>query len=93
MNLLSLIYVVSVQPFESRFLNNLNVINEAIGLLVAYHMLPLQDLYYSPGMHHEIGEFIVYTFYLSGIVNITLTLGVAIKDAIRKIRQMVFKCK
>lgn len=41
LNLVSVIYTITVRPFESSLLNNLNIANEVIGLLATYLLLPL----------------------------------------------------
>ena len=43
LNLLSVIFAVTVRPYETRLLNNLNLFNEVTGLLVSYVMLGLQN--------------------------------------------------
>ena len=40
LNLTSLTFLATVQPFESNFINRLNIVNELIGLLCAYFLLP-----------------------------------------------------
>ena len=47
-NLVSVIFVIAVRPFELRLLHYLNVFNEVIGLLVSYILLTLQDMSYDP---------------------------------------------
>jgi len=43
LNLISVIFSVTVRPYETRLLNNLNLFNEVTGLLVSYVMLGLQN--------------------------------------------------
>ena len=41
--LISVIFVATVRPYETRLLNNLNLFNEVTGLLVSYVILILQN--------------------------------------------------
>jgi len=43
LTLISLIFVATVRPFETRLLNNLNLFNQVISLLVSYVLLVLQN--------------------------------------------------
>ena len=54
LNFISLICVVVVRPFDTNFLNFLNIFNESMGLIAAYLMLPLQNMEYSPEHRYEI---------------------------------------
>ena len=53
--LISLIFVATVRPYETRLLNNLNLFNEVISLLVSYVLLTLQNIGYDPEQLYEIG--------------------------------------
>ena len=44
LTLISLIFIATVRPYETRLLNNLNIFNEVTGLLVAYVILVLQNM-------------------------------------------------
>ena len=48
LTLISVIFVATVRPYETRLLNNLNLFNEVISLLVAYVLLVLQNMAYDP---------------------------------------------
>ena len=66
-----------MKPYQKAELNFLNIFNEFIGLILSYHILPLQDLYYNPDDHSQIGEIVVYICYISGAVNVTIIFGLA----------------
>ena len=76
LNLFSVMYVLSVRPFESRLLHFLNLFNEVISLLASYIMLPLQNMEYDPEEHYEMAYFTIYIFYASGVINLIVILGV-----------------
>ena len=44
LNVIAIIFVVVVRPYETRLLNNLNLFNEVTGLLVSYVLLVLQNM-------------------------------------------------
>ena len=54
-NLIAIIYVVAVKPYDSRLLNNLNIFNEVTGLLVSYVILILQNMSQDPEQLNVIG--------------------------------------
>ena len=72
-----------VRPYEKAELNLLNIFNEFVGLMVSYVILPLQDNYYDPDSHAEIGKVAIYIFYLCGATNVTIIFGLAAYDIYR----------
>ena len=54
-NLIAIIFVVAVKPYETRLLNNQNIFNEVTGLLVSYVILILQNMSQDPEQLNEIG--------------------------------------
>ena len=92
LNFLSVTYVVTVRPFESRLLNFLNLINEVIGLLASYMILPLQNMEYDPEVHYEMAYYTIYIFYASGAINLIVILGVAALETIALIKKLYRNC-
>eukprot|EP00353_Schmidingerella_taraikaensis_P002382 CAMPEP_0185597776 /NCGR_PEP_ID=MMETSP0434-20130131/81580_1 /TAXON_ID=626734 ORGANISM="Favella taraikaensis, Strain Fe Narragansett Bay" /NCGR_SAMPLE_ID=MMETSP0434 /ASSEMBLY_ACC=CAM_ASM_000379 /LENGTH=105 /DNA_ID=CAMNT_0028226589 /DNA_START=1109 /DNA_END=1426 /DNA_ORIENTATION=- len=80
LNFISLTYQIAVRPYEKSGLNFLNIFNELIGLLASYFLLPLQDYEYDPDQHYEMGFFVVYIFYFSGITNVAIIIGLGLID-------------
>ena len=54
-NLIAIIFVVAVKPYETRLLNNQNIFNEVTGLLVSYVILILQNMSQDPEQLNVIG--------------------------------------
>ena len=92
LNFLSVTYVVTVRPFESRLLNFLNLINEMIGLLASYMILPLQNMEYDPEVHYEMAYYTIYIFYASGAINLTVILYVSALETIALIKKLYRNC-
>ena len=59
LNFVSLTYIIVVRPFVTEHLNVLNGFNETFGLLIAYLLLPMQDLRMDPEQRYELGEAMV----------------------------------
>lgn len=59
LNFVSLTYIIVVRPFVTKHLNVLNGFNETFGLLIAYLLLPMQDLRMDPEQRYELGEALV----------------------------------
>lgn len=45
-NLLSLVYLIEVMPFEMKTRNNMNILNESVGLVVSYFVASINDTRY-----------------------------------------------
>ena len=83
LNFVSLSYQLVVRPYDKPELNFLNIFNELIGLIVSYIILQMQDKYYDPDSHYEIGEYCVYVFYVSGATNTVIIFSLAGIDFFR----------
>ena len=76
-----------VKPFENRELNITNGLNETVGLIVAYLLLPMQDLRIDPETRYdEVGQAIVLVLHSSAILNLLVILCRSVYDAQRNLR-------
>lgn len=89
-----------MNPFKQTRLNFLNVFNEAGGLIICYLLLPLQDVSYDPEERDTIGDFSYYCFFISGVINVTVIIGLGVLDFYKeqrikyKMRKGIYKhCK
>ena len=87
LNFVSFCYMVIVKPFEHTHLNVLNIVNELIGLLAAYWLLPLQDLEYGADTYYMMGFFTVYTFEAAAVIDIMIILVISTRDLHRLVKR------
>ena len=88
LNLTSLTFIATVQPFQIDLLNRLNIFNELIGLLCAYFLLPFQDRRADPVELYSHGEFIVYILYACAAINALVTFHSIVKLSSLKLKQL-----
>lgn len=91
-SLLQLAYLFYVKPFESKFHDRLNKINEFIMLLVVYHVICVavfQDSSFEAG--YIIGLFIVKLIWTSWLVNGLVVVYLVVAEIYKKLRRVYLK--
>ena len=88
-NLLSLMFLVVIMPYELRANNYLNIFNESISLLVSYFIATIVDV---KNVEYQvtIGEFINKTIYFSWTCNILVIAYFIIKEVYEKLRKKYY---
>jgi len=75
-------------PFENSLMNYVGLFNETVALFISYLIAQINDLRYDPPTTVIIGNTIVYTIYLSWLVNGLVVLGVATSEVHGKLRKL-----
>ena len=88
LNFSSLAFAVLVQPYETKLMNALSIINELFGLLIAYFILPLQRSEYEPDSRYEMAYFAIYTMYVSAGINLAIMILVTISSLFNTIKKL-----
>jgi len=84
MNLLAVIFILAVEPFENPLMNKIGLFNEVVALVISYLIAQINDLRYDPESAAQIGNILVYLIYGSWAVNGFVILGVATKEMYEK---------
>ena len=85
-NLLSVIYVTSVMPYDQASKNFVTIFNETFCLLSAYFILALQDLRFDPEKQWSIGEAVIHILYTAAVMNGLVIVVKILREVIVKIR-------
>ena len=89
-NLLSLVFLVVIKPYELRANNYLNIFNESISLLVSYFIASIVDVR-NVENQVTIGEYINRTIYFSWSCNICVIVYFIIKEVYGKLRKKYYR--
>ena len=85
-NLLSVIFITTVMPYDQASKNLLTMFNETFCLLSAYFILALQDLRFDPEKQWSIGEAVIHILYTVAVMNGLVIVVKILRVVIVKIR-------
>lgn len=75
-------YLVKVQPFDTRLDNAIEIMNELLVTFVAYSAITFTDVTYNPELKYNIGWVVLLTISVICVVNFILNLIQVVKKLI-----------
>jgi len=84
---LDLIYTGQVQPFASKFLNRMEMINNVFILLCSYYLFLFTEFVPSPEAKFNLGWSLVAVYWICIVFNTAVLVFIAIRNAYRKLRR------
>ena len=78
--MLMMCYLVSTWPFDSFYLNWLELINEMMVLLMIYLLYIFSGLISDPEVNYEIAGYLTVVLYTSLVFNLIVAIYVAVKQ-------------
>jgi hypothetical protein len=70
-----LIYLISVRPFNTRLLNNMEIFNEGCLLLASLHVFLFTEYSPDPGFRYQVGWSLVVLTLVNLLVNVVMMVG------------------
>ena len=88
-----LAYLITVRPFNSSLLNNMEIFNEGCLLLASYHVYLFTDYSPDPVFRYKVGWSLVVLTLVNMLLNLVIMIGQTFKSFKAMLKIVIKKLK